>query len=600
MTTSVDYQTKRTKETARQRLGEVLIAAGVLDEERLARALAVQERQGGRLGSILIDLELCTEAELRRALADQFGVNVVSIQELHIEPDIPELLPLDLIRKYEVIPLGREGDHLWIAMLDPYNLVAIDDIRFATGCSQITISTCSEPDFKSYMSERLATQNLIQEILQGDEFYDRVVESLDEDRDFVAEESSPENVHELKMAVDQKPIVSLCNFVMVQAMRKRASDIHVEPSETESRVRIRVDGRLQTLVTPPRQLHAPIVSRYKVMADMDITKRRVAQDGHLAVILHGRKVHFRVSTMPTVFGEKCVLRIMHQNDKFSSLGGVGMSEDEIQRTRKAFASPQGLILVTGPTGSGKTTTLHAGLAEINDPELNIITLEDPVEATVRGVNHVQVNEKRFTFANALRAVLRQDPDIVFVGEMRDEEVASIAVRAALTGHLVLSTLHTNGAAESLIRLDDLGVPRYLISNCLRIVIAQRLLRRVCPACAEETRPTLAQVKHLGLTEQDIAQACYREGRGCDECAQTGYSGRLAVYEMLEVDETTKRLIHQGASVEDIMTYASSRGMRVLLENGLEVAARGDTTLSEIVRVFQKIEGPCGEPKPVQC
>jgi type IV pilus assembly protein PilB len=336
------------------------------------------------------------------------------------------------------------------------------------------------------------------------------------------------------------------------------------------------------------------------MADMDITKRRVAQDGHLVVSLHGKKIHFRVSTMPTVFGEKCVLRIMHQNDKFSSLGGVGMSEDEVQRTRKAFSSPQGLILVTGPTGSGKTTTLHAGLAEINDPELNIITLEDPVEATVRGVTHVQVNEKRFTFADGLRAVLRQDPDIVFVGEMRDAEVASIGIRAALTGHLVLSTLHTNGAAESLIRLDDLGVPRYLVSNCLRIVIAQRLLRRVCPACAEEARPTPAQVKHLGLTEQDVARVCYREGRGCDECTQTGYSGRLAVYEILEIDEATKRLIHRGASVEDIMAYASSRGMRVLLENGLEVAAKGDTTLSEIVRVFQKIEEPCGEPKPVQC
>jgi len=277
-----------------------------------------------------------------------------------------------------------------------------------------------------------------------------------------------------------------------------------------------------------------------------------------------------------------------------------MRENEVQLTRKAFSSPQGLILVTGPTGSGKTTTLHAGLAEINDPELNIITLEDPVEATVRGVNHVQVNEQSFTFADALRAVLRQDPDIVFVGEMRDAEVAGIAVRAALTGHLVLSTLHTNGAAESLIRLDDLGVPRYLASSCLSIVIAQRLLRRICPACAEEARPTAAQATHLGLTEQDIAQACYREGRGCDECAQTGYSGRLAVYEILEIDENTKRMIHRGASVEDIMTYAGTRGMKRLLENGLEVAARGDTTLSEVVRVFQKIEGPSGKPEPVHC
>ena len=572
------------------RLGEILVKAGVVDEDTIDDLIKQQASTGtGRLGSLLIAQKLCTHEQIREALRQQMDVEVVdsdSLEALH--PEVANLLPLSVVRRYEVIPLRREGERLWVVMLDPYNLAAIDDIRFITGFSQITVAACVEADFKRYIQDHLDTNSLFDEIMEGEDFFKKALKYVGGStpgEELEELEAGSEGVHELVLASNQSPIITLCDFMLVEAIRQQASDIHIEPQETYFRVRVRVDGRLRTLMTPPKRLELPTVGRFKVISNLDITKRRVTQDGTLAVAYSDTKVHFRVSTLPTAFGEKMVLRVLRKEHKLSGLEDVGLDAPGTELLRRALAVPQGLILVTGPTGSGKTTTVHAALRHINTGDLNIVTLEDPVEMTIEGVSHVPIKEVGgVTFSAGLRSVLRQDPDVVFVGEMRDPEVAGIAMRASLTGHLVLSTLHTNSAVESLVRLEDMGTPPYLVAGALLIIIAQRLVRTVCENCAEPYEPPDDELTAMGIDKALTKGATFRRGTGCRRCTETGYFGRAGVFEILKVDGEIRRLIRQRATPEQVLECAVGSGMTTLFDAALAHALRGETTLEEVSRV----------------
>ncbi|GAB5547324.1 MAG: type IV-A pilus assembly ATPase PilB [Sandaracinaceae bacterium] len=568
------------------RLGELLVQAGVVSDEDVGRALAVQKMGGGRLGSILVSLKLCTEDQIRFALEHQMGVEVVELQGLIPDEAVLHLLPRELVRKYEAVPIRKEGDTVYVAMIDPYNLTALDDIRFCSGARKLVVVTCTESDFRSFVEEHLETQSLMEEILSGDVFFETAIKSVRAEDEPTEDQEPEEIVHDLRLAGEQPPIITLCNFLLVESITRGASDIHVEPYETYFRVRLRIDGRLQTLLTPPQRLHNPMITRFKVMAEMDISKRRIPQDGHIAIVYNGETCHYRVSTLPTVYGEKCVIRLLKKNKELTSLDSIGFEEDELKLIKRLLHLPQGIVLVTGPTGSGKTTTLHAGLSHINDPEVNIVTLEDPVEASLAGINHVQTSLKGgVTFASGLRSILRQDPDVVFVGEMRDPEVSKIAVKAALTGHLVLSTLHTNSAVESLVRLADMGVPPYLVANALQMVLAQRLVRRVCERCAKPHAVTEEEIEEFRLTPEQLEGASLKSGSGCAACYETGYRGRVAVYEILRCTHDMRDLIREEAPMRALIAQSKKDGMRTLWESGIVRALRGETTLEEVRRVL---------------
>ena len=578
----------RAQRRVKRRLGEILVTEGVCTEEAIDRALAVQQLGGGRLGSILVKLRLVTDEQIRGALRSQMGVTVIDLDTFDVDPSVLALVPVELVRKYEVIPFRAEGDMLWIAMTDPYNLAALDDIRFATGFPHQTVATCTESNFRQFMEKHLETQTVIDEILAGEEFYTRCLEEVDPDEE--GEELAAELVHDLEIASAQSPVITLVNFLLVECIKRRASDIHIEPYETYLRVRFRVDGRLQTVLTPPRRLHSALIARCKVMSDLDIAKRRIPQDGHIAIVYLNETVHFRVSTLPTVYGEKCVMRLMKRDATLVSLDGLGFTPAEQKSIKSTFQAPQGLILVTGPTGSGKTTTLHAGIDFLNNPELNVVTLEDPVEATLADVNHVKIDERGGgTFASGLRSILRQDPDVVFVGEMRDAEVASIALRAALTGHLVLSTLHTNSAAETVLRLSDMGVPPFLLAGALSLVILQRLVRRVCTQCAEPHAPSDDDIAILGITPEQLASATPKKGRGCALCGQSGFRGRAGCYEILNVDARMRELIRTSATAEEMVVHAKTRGMMLVHEAALRRALAGETSFEEVRRLLGTLE-----------
>lgn len=550
-----------------KKLGELLVDYKYITEEQLKEAIAKQENSDKRLGDILVEMGYLDEEDLIQVLEFQLGTPHVDLSNYIFGPHLAQYIPEHIARRHNVIPLEQDGKFLRVAMSDPTNLVAIDDIEMVSGLKVDPLIASSKE-----------IQQAINQVYSlGEDDTNDIFASLD---DFQGNEE-PE-LDELQEMVEDAPIVRLTNLIISQAIQMRASDIHIEPQEKDVRVRYRIDGVLKENMTTPKYTQAALISRLKIIADLDITKRRIPQDGRVAMNVMGVKVDMRVSTLPTIYGEKVVIRLLTKDESLINIDKLGFTEDNYRRFKGLIDQPYGILLVTGPTGSGKTTTLFAALNYLNSPEKNIITIEDPVEYQIEGINQIQANPKTgLTFARTLRSILRQDPDIIMVGEIRDEETARIAVRAALTGHLVLSTLHTNDAVSSITRLIDMGIPPYLVASTVIGVIAQRLVRRLCDSCKEKYEPGIEEKKILQIEE---STTLYR-AKSCQNCNSTGYNGRLAVHEVLVVDKRIKEMIVNGAHEQEIKNYALEKGMKSLREDGIKKVKDGFTSFEEMIRVI---------------
>ncbi|MFZ5814986.1 MAG: GspE/PulE family protein [Bacillota bacterium] len=547
-------------------LGDLLVEAGIIGPGELAQALEVQQASGQRLGEVLVALGFVTEADVAKALAGQLGVSFVPDHELRVNMAVARLLPPQLCRRTMGLPLKEEHGFLVVAMADPLDVVALDEIRHLTRRAIKPVAAT-----RAGLSRAIAQYERLAALGRRDAANPEVA---------VAQ---PQVL--LAAQPDDAPVVQLVNELVDRAIAEGASDIHVEPAEGSFRVRFRIDGFLREIVTPPMTYHAAVVARIKVLAELDISERRIPQDGRLELRGKGRNVDLRVSTLPTVHGEKVVMRLFNRDKALPKLEEIGFRPEIFKEYTEVIRKPYGMLLVTGPTGSGKTTTLMSSLAYVNDPEKNIVTIEDPVEYQLAGINHVQVHSKAgLTFADGLRSILRQDPNIIMIGEIRDGETADVAVRAALTGHLVLSTLHTNDAPGALTRLVDMGVEPYLISSSVLGVLAQRLVRRLCPACKEAYEAESDTFAAYGCSVEAGKRIPLYRAKGCPRCRGTGYAGRYPIFEFLRMNQAVQELVLQQASTAEIRNQAYRDGMRLLVTNGLETALAGQTTPEEVFRV----------------
>ncbi len=551
-----------------KQLGDILLEGGLVSPTQLEAAYEQQERVGRALGRVLIEQGVLTESQLVAALATQIGLRFVDLTEYAVDGSAVGRIPGPVCRRHSAIPIGFEDGKLVVAMADPANVFAIDDIRSLAGM-----------DVKPVVATRGDVAAAIDRYYRADSDLDDISAVLD------AQEEEDE-LSKVKEIVEDAPIVKYVNLLITQAIQDRASDIHLEPTETDLRVRFRIDGVLHEVMRSPKAIQSGVISRLKIMADINIAERRIPQDGRLSVNAHGRKIDLRVATLPTVWGEKVVMRILDNSTARLDLTDLGFSEGNFERYSRSFTKPYGMILVTGPTGSGKSTTLYATLNIVSRPEVNVITVEDPVEYRLPGINQVQTNNKAgLTFASALRSILRSDPDIVLIGEIRDHETGQIAVEAALTGHLVLSTLHTNDAPSAVTRLTEMGIEPFLVGSALDAVLAQRLARKLCSKCKEPYTPTrelLTQSRFAWDGDRPLPEL-YRP-IGCPACAKTGYKGRLALHEVMIVSEEIERLAVERASSTVISQVAREEGMRTLRDDGLDKVVAGVTSLEEILRV----------------
>lgn len=558
----------------RLRLGDLLIKVGLLTPEQLDQALKEQKRTGERLGKILARLGLVSEKDILEVLEFQLGIPKVVLADYRLDPEVVKLIPEGLARRYLAVPVRKDGNRLLVAMADPLNLTALDDLRLATGL-EIMPAIASEAEIEATLSRfwqpNLGTSSIagLEEVAAAGAVRPRESFDLDE---------------MARAGVESAPAVQLVNKLIAQAVRSRASDIHIEPQEGYVRVRFRIDGLLREVLRLPLGVLSSLISRIKIMGGMDIAEKRLPQDGRFQVTLEKRSIDLRVSSMPTVYGEKVVLRILDKATMLLPLDALGFLPKTRERYESLIRSAYGMILITGPTGSGKTTTLYATLNALSSPEKNIVTIEDPVEYLLPGINQVGVNPKAgLDFASGLRAILRQDPDIIMVGEIRDQETADIAVRAATTGHLVFSTLHTNDAAGAVTRLLDMGIEPFLVNSSLIGVVAQRLVRLICPRCKEPYRPEQGANLYSFLGEEGEGRIFYR-GRGCQDCNYTGYQGRTAIQEVLVMNEEIRALVAAKAPATEIKKAAVAGGMITLREDGLLKASQGLTTVEEVIRV----------------
>ncbi|HEB60332.1 MAG TPA: pilus assembly protein PilB [Phycisphaeraceae bacterium] len=566
-----------------RRIGRALTKMGRVTREQVHQALAKQlayRKQGKRipLGEIMVELGLVTELDVKEALAGQKGMEWVDLDEYEITPDLLEAVPAATAMAYQIMPIAFDpsSKHLTIAMTSSDNFRAVDDLRLLMGF-KVTATVADEQQVQRFLKEyyggaQESVTNLVEELASDEKLalLDGRGESVDLDA-------------VLEAAEDNK-VVHLLNLVLMQAIRDKASDIHFEPFEDEFKMRYRIDGVLYEMVPPPKYLAPAIASRIKVMANLDIAEHRLPQDGRIELTVAGNPVDLRVSVLPTLYGESVVLRVLDRSNTKLQLDSIGLRDDEYELVSRLIRKPNGIIIVTGPTGSGKTTSLYACLHELNDLETKILTAEDPVEYDIDGLCQVQVNpEVGLTFAKALRSFLRQDPDIILVGEIRDLETAQIAVQASLTGHLVFSTLHTNDAPSSIIRLVDLGMEPFLLTATIEAIIAQRLVRLICTRCKEEFTPSDANLLELDLTPDDVQGRKFFRGRGCEACNKSGYKGRMALFEILVLDDALRELIMRNASTQVIRHEAKKRGMRSLRESGLMSIYEGQTTIDEVVR-----------------
>jgi type II secretion system protein E len=556
-----------------EHIGELLIKLGKLTREKLEEALKLQRQssQKRRLGELLVELGYCSEDDIVEALSAQTGLPIVNLREAKVDPNVLTLLPPEVAYRHMVLPIERHNSVLKVATADPFDVAIEDALRFITGLN-VEMVLARPGDIRL-----LIEQHYMRRVMQ--ESQDEYVE--------VVEEAEEEIGDPTKLAKEAL-VIRLVDMLIRNAVRERATDIHIEPFERTLRIRYRIDGVLHEVPAPAKRFHAAIISRIKIMANLDITERRKPQDGRIRIRVLGREIDLRVSIIPTMFGESVVLRILDKSSALLTLEQLGMMPDDLSRFEKVIQAPYGILLATGPTGSGKTTTLYAAIQKLYTPELKFITIEDPVEYQIDGVNQIQVNPQvGVTFANALRSILRHDPDIIMVGEIRDRETAEIAIHAALTGHLVFSTLHTNDAPGAITRLLEMGMEPFLVASALQGVLAQRLVRKICPHCITEYEPGEALREMLVMEGFDEAKDCkFYYGVGCKECRYTGYFGRTGIFELLIMDETIRELVMRKAPANEIRQVAIERGMHTLRQDGLRKVILGITTLEEVERVTQ--------------
>ena len=560
------------------RLGELLLRRGVITAEQLAAAAADQHKNGGQFAGALVRLGFVSDDDITFFLHKEYRLPVIDPLSAEPSAEVLSLIPDTLARKHELLPISLTGSTLTLAMADPSNLAGLNECKFLTGCDVRIVLA----------SARGIRRGIDRHYNERARAYSDALGGMNGDGVQLVRDEAKIDLAELQRATEEAPLVRLVNALMIDAVERRASDIHVEPFENDLRIRFRIDGILYDIMQPPPRFKASLASRIKIMASLDISERRLPQDGAIKIRLPtGKEMSFRVSSLPTINGEKLVLRLMDKTGLQLDLTNLGFEAEELRHFQRAIQRPFGMVLLTGPTGSGKTTTLYSLLSEINKSVRNIQTAEDPVELNMHGINQVQVNfEIGFTFAAALRAFLRQDPDVIMVGEIRDSETAEIAIRAALTGHLVLSTLHTNDAPTAITRLLDMGVEPFLVSSSILLVGAQRLVRLVCPDCRTpiENLPSSESLVELGFSKSEVKDLKVYQGRGCDECSQTGYRGRIALYEVLPINDEIRNMIVARAQATDIRKKSLALGMRTLRESGLDKVRRGMTTIEEVLRV----------------
>jgi len=567
----------------KMRLGDALIAEGLINEEQLQQALALQKKSGKRLGAVLVEMHLVTEHDIVQILSKQLKIPFIDLSNYLIDPIIAKLVPEHLAKRHMLIPINKVGNKLTVAMVDPLNIIAIDDIQLLTGL-MVKPVVATQTDINK------ALQDAYGAVAQRDKLMDELDDIGKEG------EASADDLDQLgELGENDAPIIRLCNLVISQAVQNGVSDIHIEPFEKELRIRYRQDGMLFTAMTPPKKATAAITSRVKIMSSLNIAEKRLPQDGRIKIKVANRMIDLRVSVLPVIWGEKIVMRILDQSALKVNLEDLGFEPETLRRFKLGIASPYGIILVTGPTGSGKTTTLYSALTSLNRIEVNCMTAEDPVEYMLQGVNQVQCRpDIGLTFAMALRSFLRQDPNIIMVGEIRDFETAEIAIKASMTGHLVLSTLHTNDAPGTVGRIVNMGIEPFMVTTSVLLVQAQRLVRKICKDCKFEIKPRAEQIAQFGITPELLRRLelphineknmLFYKGKGCESCNNSGNKGRIGIYEVMAMSERLREIVLNGGSTDDIRRQAVEEGMLSLRESALRKALLGVTSLEEVMRV----------------
>ena len=572
----------QTQANVPDKLGELLIRTGRINQAQLNEALGLQKDQGGRVGTNLVKLGFLSEKQLVESLSQHFKVSSVDLNGMEIDDAVIKIIPADIARKYTILPVTKAGATITVAMIDPTNVFAMDDVKFMTGY-KVEPVVASETAIRAAIDRYYGSTHAIE--------LKKVMEDLSEESGSdleVLEEEEELDLAALEEESEQAPVVKLVNLILTDAIKRGASDIHIEPYEKEYRVRYRIDGILYEMMHPPLKLKEAITSRCKIMSKLDIAEKRLPQDGRIKIKtkISGRTkdLDYRVSVLPTLFGEKIVMRLLDKDKLMLDMAKLGLEPEPLRKFEQAILKPYGMVLVTGPTGSGKTNTLYSALQRINTAEVNIITAEDPIEFNLVGINQVQTREQiGLNFAAALRSFLRQDPNIILVGEIRDFETAEVAIKAAMTGHLVLSTLHTNDAPSSISRLMNMGIEPFLVATSVHMIAAQRLVRRICTFCKEPLEVPPAALTQIGFSEHEARTLKLFRGRGCDRCSNTGYKGRIGLYEVLDVDDEMREMVLSGGSAFELRQKAVQNGMMTLRGSGLQKIRDGITTIDEVVR-----------------
>jgi len=557
------------------RIGDLLVRSGLISPEQLLKAGEAQRAGGGFVGAHLVKLGYIAESDLVQTMSQQYGVPIVQLEDYTIDDAILQLIPHNLAQKHGIIPLVKKDSTLTVAMVDPSNITALNDIKFITGL-----------DIQVVLAPESAIKLNQEKLYEGNVSYDKIMDDFESDSVEVVDSKESVDILELEKQTEDAPVVKLVNAVLTDAIKKGASDIHVEPYEKVFRVRFRIDGVLYEIMKPPSKLKNAITSRIKIMADLDIAERRLPQDGRIKLKLgNNREMDFRVNVLPTLFGEKVVMRLLDKSNLQLDMTKLGFTQKQLDDLKHSISKPFGMVLVTGPTGSGKTTTLYSALAELNKLTTNITTAEDPVEFNIAGINQAQMNEDiGFNFASALRAFLRQDPNVIMVGEIRDYETAEIAIKASLTGHLVLSTLHTNDAPSTINRLLNMGVEPFLVASSINLILAQRLARRLCTECSHEVEVNPEILVNIGIPAAEVRHTKVKQGKGCPRCAGTGYKGRIALYEVMPMGDVLRQFVLNGASATEIKREAAKLGMMTLRASALMRLKEGVTSIEEVLRV----------------